>query len=168
MKDEKAALSQLRQFVTLWNQIEKSNLSYSLPVTKKHPVPIFKQDKNPYYKAIQIAWQYADKEIVSFPELFDFINNNFITVEEARANQEIEDRKEALRLTRQLAYFSISISVVIAIITCIFNYLTYTNDRNVIIKNPHAFSDTTKVVMITDGTIVQQRIDSSKYFKKVH
>ena len=146
--DEKEAVSQLRQFVVLWNQLEKANLVYSLPIPDRKPFPLFKQDGNPYYKALHIVQQFNAKEIVAYPELLDFVNSNFMTIEELKALDEARDRKETLRLTRRVAYISVAISIVLALVTVLFNYLTYTTDRTVTIKNPHAFNDTSKIIIL--------------------
>ena len=162
--DEKEALSQLRQFVVLLNQLEKSDLIFSLPITKQPPFPLFRQDGNPYRKALHIIFQYTAKEIVSFPELSDFVKNNFLTTDELKANDEAADRKESLRLTRKVAYITVGISIAISLISVLFNYLTYTKERVVTISNPGAFSDTTKVLILTqqrDST----KVDTTKTIK---
>ncbi|MBI3580309.1 MAG: hypothetical protein HY089_12970 [Ignavibacteriales bacterium] len=150
----------------LWNQLEKANLIYSLSIDGRNPFPLFKQDGKPYTKALHTIWQFNLREIVVFPELSDFVKNNFLTFEELKAADEATDRKTSLQLTRRVAYISIGISVALAVITVIINYLTYTTERTVTIKNPSAFSDTTRVLILNQEKPLNQKPVLGKDLKK--
>jgi hypothetical protein len=150
--DDNEALSQVRQFVALWNQLEKANLLITITVEYHAPMPICRQDGTPHYKIIQIMALYNKRELIPFPELSDFIKNDFQTAEELKSYDEARDRKESLRLTRKVAYITIGISIVLSLLSVLFNYMTYTTARSVTITNAHAFSDTTKVLMIEPST----------------
>jgi hypothetical protein len=148
--DEHEALSQLRQFAVLWNQLEKADLVYSLPRPKRAPFPLFKNEEELLPKAMHLIGEYTRKEIIAYPELLEFVRNDFSTFDEMKLQEDVAYRKESLRLTRRVAYVSLGISIALAIVTILFNYLTFTTDRVVTIRNPGAFSDTTKVLILRE------------------
>ncbi len=82
-----------------------------------------------------------------------------MTDEEFFHQKEDTDRKKNLSLTRRIAYISIGASVFIALSSIVFQYIIYTTERNVIIKNPNAFSDTVNVRMTDENW---KKIDTIK------
>lgn len=149
-KDENTALLRTKEFLTLWKALERVNLIFSITNTQKSVIPIFKSEDNPFSELIAISKDYFNKEIVFTPELNKFYERNYLTNSEFEQNQESLDRKESQKLTRSIAYISISITIIVSILTAIFNYLTYTTDRNVKILNKDAFKDTINVKMVTE------------------
>jgi hypothetical protein len=88
-------------------------------------------------------------------ELSKFIENQYLTNDEAKQKEEKEDRIGSQKLTRKVAYTSISISIIVSVISMIFNYLAYTTKREVIISNPKAFKDTISVYIINGKDSIQ-------------
>ena len=154
-KDEDAALNNTKEFITLWKALEKNDLLFSIAKTVKrsYVFPVFTK-RNPTYSTapfneiLAIIKDYDFKEIVFTPELEKFVERNFLTSDEYDKEQERLDRVESQKLTRKIAYITIVISVIISLITALFNFLTYTKDRNVRIVNDSAFQDTIKVTII--------------------
>jgi hypothetical protein len=74
-------------------------------------------------------------EIIRFDDLNQFINDGFLTVEEKNLHEERNEREKAQKTTIRYAQLSLLFSVIIAVVTSIFNYATYSNVRNVSISN---------------------------------
>jgi hypothetical protein len=83
-----------------------------------------------------IIEKYKKRKYVTTSALEEFIYNNYKTNEEIELNSERTARKNAEKFTRRIALFSIIVSLIIGIGTTIFNYLTYTKEREMIIVNP--------------------------------
>jgi hypothetical protein len=80
--------------------------------------------------------KYANKKFITTTALGEYIFNNYKTNEEIEIIRERIARKYADNTTRRIAIISLIVSFFIAIGTTIFNYLTYTKEREMIIKNP--------------------------------
>lgn len=163
--DEAEALSKLRSFIALFNQLEKANLLISVLVPDRPPMPVCTQKGQPFYRFLRIHAQYTSKELIPFPELRDLIERDFQTTDELKAADETRDRKESLRLTRRVAYITIGISIALSLLSVLFNYLTYKTDRSVTITNANAFRDTTKVLVIGSPK-TGSTIDSTHHDRK--
>jgi hypothetical protein len=80
--------------------------------------------------------KYTDKKFVSTMALEEYINNGYKTNEEVELNNERNARIKAEKFTKWIATFSIIVSALVGIGTTIFNYITYTKEREMVIKNP--------------------------------
>lgn len=169
-KDEETALRKIKEFITLWKTLEKIDLLFSISKTRKrsYVLPIFTTNNPPsptapFDEMLAIIKDYDFKEIVFTPELEKFVERNFLTSDEYEKEQERLDRIESQKLTRKIAYITITISVIISLITALLNFLTYTNDRNVRITNKNIFQDTIRVeimnrrdsIVFRDSTILK-------------
>lgn len=77
---------------------------------------------------------YKNFHIYPTQVLLDFINNGYCTDDEIMMIEERNSRMKAEKWTKNIAITSILISLLSTIGTCVFNYLTYTKERDVIIK----------------------------------
>lgn len=154
-KDETSALNKTKEFITLWKALEKVDLLFSVSKSLKRTnvFPVFSKNSpippKPFDEILTIIKDYDFKEIVFIPEFKEFVERDFLTIDEFEREKEKIDRVESQKLTRRIAYITIIISVAIALLTALFNYLTYSKDRNVRIINENAFRDTIKVQLIT-------------------
>jgi hypothetical protein len=80
--------------------------------------------------------KYTNKKFVSTMALEEYINNGYKTNEEVELNNERNARIKAEKFTKWIAIFSIIVSALVGIGTTIFNYITYTKEREMVIKNP--------------------------------
>ncbi|MCX6168005.1 MAG: hypothetical protein NTX65_01595 [Ignavibacteriales bacterium] len=162
-KDEDSALLKTKEFITLWIALERVDLIFSIKSpNKKYNTPIFKKNNSPFSELSSISKDYFTTEIVYTPALNKFYERNYLTNMEYEQNQERLDRKESQKLTRKIAYISISITIVVSILTAIFNYLTYSTDRNVKITNKEAFKDTIAVKIVTKPDSLKLEKDINK------
>jgi len=106
---------------------------------------------------------YHDKEFLPLPEIHSFVERGYRTNEEYNMELEKRARQDSQKLTRKIAYITISISIIIALLTFFLNYLTYTTERNVKIINTNDFKDTV-IVKISEDT-VGLKPDSNKVIK---
>jgi hypothetical protein len=75
---------------------------------------------------------YSALIIIPFKSLNLFIKNGYKTSEELELLEERKSRKSAELFTKIIAIFSI----IVSLFTIIFNYITYSKEREMIIKNP--------------------------------
>lgn len=148
--DENEAFVQLKEFVALWDYLERLGLIKGIQIRQgpARRLTIFGADDAPHYTILSLVYPYVNKQIAVLPGLSDFVERGFLTEAEFFHQKEIEDRKEALRLTRRVAYISLGISIAVAVFTTLFSFLAYRTDRFVTITNPKAFVDTTKVILV--------------------
>ena len=153
-RDENATLLKTKEFITLWKALERVDLIFSISsTTRQFNTPIFNNRNMPFKELSDISKEYFFREIVFTPELNKFYKREYLTNLEFEQNQERRDRKESQKLTRKIAYITVSITIIVSALTAIFNYLTYTTDRNVKITNKEAFKDTiiVRVIGISDS-----------------
>jgi hypothetical protein len=85
------------------------------------------------------------------PAISEFVERGHKSVAMFHQEEENRDRKKAYKQTRKIAYFSIFVSVLIALGSVFFNYyFIYTKEREVFIKNQ---IDTNKVLIINPESI---------------
>ena len=162
-QDEKSILLRTKEFITLWKTLERVDLIFSITSpNRKYNTPIFKSNLSPFNELASISKEYFLKEIVYTPELNKFYERNYLTNLEYEQELERRDRKDSQKLTRQIAYISISITVIVSLLTAIFNYLTYTTDRSVKITNKEAFKDTIAVKIIDRPDSLKLKDKTSK------
>jgi len=155
-KDRNLTFTRLKEFVSLWDRLQVMGLIYtvSLDLKGKPLFPLFERNLSPDTAMLSIIHERLLKEIVTLPELTDFTARGFLTTEEYFLQEENRDRKKAQRLTLIIAVVSIAATF----ISALFQYFTYTTDRNVVIKNAHAFSDTTKVIIIDTKPLIKDTL----------
>jgi hypothetical protein len=155
-RDPLSALAKLRQFLSLWDKLEKLGLIYttSTPPKGLRLFPVFTADLQPNQDFLSSIHKFHEKEIVAFYELQEFISRGYLTEDEYYRREENSDRKKAQYLTIAIAV----ISILATIITTIFQYYTYTNEHYVYIKNAQAFQDTAKVRIVNTQSIVHDTV----------
>ena len=165
-KDPAVALSRLKEYVSLWDKLQKSGLIYSSSLDPKgqNLFPIFGPNMKPDDKILSILKDYHENEIVPFPDLNDFVARGYLTTEEFFLQEENRDRKRAQKLTLYIALISIAATL----LSSLFQYLTYTTDRTVLIKNPRAFADTTKIIILNQGRVKTDSVNHMAETKKLH
>ena len=160
LNDENISLIELQKFISLVERLKDLKYIQEIKSTPQKVPPIFSKSKRfsgkpkPDNNILITLSPYQENIFIPNPELSIFIRNNFKTTDELRLEQ---SQKE----TRRLAYFAIFSSIFIAISTTLFNFLTYTNERVVIIKN---LKDTSYVRVINPDSLKQNEVkqDSSK------
>jgi hypothetical protein len=145
-KNRDLTLTRIKEFVSLWDRLQVIGLIYtvSLNYERRRLFPLFMDTVSPDSTMLSIIHEQINKDIVPLPELKDFVARGFLTTEEYFLQEENRDRKNAQRWTKIIAL----ISILATLFSALFQYFTYRTDRNVVIKNDHAFSDTTKVIII--------------------
>ncbi len=138
------AFRQLKEYVGLSNLLKKANLilieeKFDEFITESdvfHKFPIilyFNSSKSILDQPAEIhnlLWKYKTDYIIVLPELITFERNGYKTSDELRAEGEEKHRKTELKLTKSIAYISIVLSLILAFI----NFINYSNNRNVYIK----------------------------------
>jgi len=169
-KDKDDLINKTAEFISLVEFLRSSNLIHVISKThqKEKVFPVFyKKSPNsgpdPFYKFFQMVKDYHDKEFLPLPEIHSFVKRDYKTNEEYNIELEKKDRQESQRLTRKIAYITISISIIISFLTFLLNYFTYTTERNVKITNTNDFKDTIFVKM--SESVNSTKIDSSKIDK---
>ena len=150
-KDLSKNIDLIKEYLLIIKVLEKSGLIFinKKEVWKKDIKSIYiESPKNkelvPDLSICNLISKYFDQEIAYTPELQNFVNRNFLTLEEQAHEEEKRHRVKAQRLTLIVAIFSILGTMG----TTLFQYFTYTNERVVHIKNKNAFSDTIAVKII--------------------
>lgn len=140
-------------FVDLINLLEKNNLvsivdkepdeiiNFKVPVLEETMTILDKPMQIPFYKLWILIKEFVMVEFVPLPELKDFIENDYKTINEIDNEKEEKHRTKSLRWTISIAV----VSILLSICTGIFNYLTYKTDRIVTIQNQ---KDTVKVILL--------------------
>lgn len=162
-KDQSDTENLLKEFVALFQLLSRNGLIFTIsnPEKGKEILPIFrKHDGDPPIKpnerVLTLIKELYWEEIIVSDDLKKFVSRDFKTENEYFRKQEIISREKAQKLTRNVAYASISASVLVTLIVVLFNYLTYSNERVVTIKNSEIFSDTIKVELINDDALIKQ------------
>jgi hypothetical protein len=114
--------------------------------------------------------QFSDMQFIPNDLLSDFVSNNFMTNHEVESaikrSQELADGK----FTRRMAYLSLLISSILAIGSSIFNFVTYSNIRNVQITSMPQSSNPIKIILVDEtGTplkVIEVKNDDSIVIKK--
>ncbi|NUN68844.1 MAG: hypothetical protein HUU02_03940 [Bacteroidetes bacterium] len=132
------------------------------PITSEYIYPIYIQDSDgkffPDQLILSLIREIVDDEIYPLEPFKHFIKNNFVTIAES---VEIEERhkrqhesdtiKEQYLEEKKARRISQRISIGLAIISLavsLYSAYTYSITREVFIKNPSAFRDTTKVILL--------------------
>ena len=108
-------------------------------------VKVWEDENTPFQKLRIIHYTFEPSSIVIFPQLREFVDRGFVTLEEQQIIEERTARKRQEKIT-------IGISLGIFIATVIIQILFQTTERNVLIKNPKDFSDTVKVLFLNPPT----------------
>lgn len=142
---------QLKEFISLWDKLERFQLIKSIPrdtMTQKSIRLICKKDQQGRYEIdytfIPIIFTYCEKQIFPYPELITFVSRGYLTFEEDFQLKQIDNMKHS----RRISYISMIITLLIAAISIIFSFITFTTNRSVTITNPKAFQDTTHVIIL--------------------
>jgi hypothetical protein len=145
-KNRVLTYTRLKEYVSLWDRLQNMGLIYTISLDLQHQeiFPLFTTNLDPDTAMLSIIREHNQKEIIPLPDLPDFVVRGYMTTEEYFLHEENHDRKKAQRLTVIIAI----ISIVAALLSSLFQYLTYTTERQVIIKNQSAFPDTTKVILL--------------------
>lgn len=145
----------LMEYVSLFQVLSREGLIFTMdsPEKGKEILPIFRRTETENKVTVneRILTLIKDlywKEIIVTSSLKKFIERDFKTEEEFFREQEILSRERAQKLTRNVAYASISASVLVTIIVAFFNYLTYSNERVVTIKSSELLQDTVQVKIV--------------------
>ncbi len=161
---EEEITNQFRVFIATWDYLEKLGFIKTLEMLqfKVRILNIFTESSQPHYSLISLIHPYFHKRIAVLPPLRDFVDRNYLTEAEFLHQEEVNkweseahDRQLALgeeRIARRTAQrWTIGIgitTIVLGLITTVFQYVTYKTDRNVTITNPNIFRDTTKVLLL--------------------
>jgi hypothetical protein len=170
IKNNDDLIHKTAEFISLIEYLKSSNLIHVISKihSKEKVFPLCYRktpNSNPeaFSKFYQMVKDYHDKEFLPLPEIHSFIERQYKTNEEYDSELEKIDRKESQKLTRKIAYTTISISVIISLVTFALNYFTYTTERNVKITNTKEFKDTVVVKISKD--IDSSKIDTNKVIK---
>jgi hypothetical protein len=152
--------------------LEAQNLLVTIPYHKYGLLPVLyevpNQDKRTLaYDERLLALFLAcnEKAIVPAKELKLFAASNCRTTAELdlemqRENlrDEVNHRKKSLRWTIAIAI----VSILVGVASTLINVLTYTTARTVTITNPHAFADTSKVMLVMPNTVAKEVVPQPK------
>jgi ABC-type lipoprotein release transport system permease subunit len=83
-----------------------------------------------------IVKPYSMKKYVPTALLDEFIKNGYRTYEESELIFERNARQNAEKFTRRIAITTILVTLLVGFATIIINLLTYSNEREMIIRNP--------------------------------
>jgi hypothetical protein len=160
IQDKSRVYARIKEFLSLTKRLESTGLINTVTtgdrVAKFEPIVKPSPRQNTYdadYDLTNLLRKNATWEISALPELSEFVKNGYKTADELARQAEADDRKIAQRDTRRIAYISLGITVVVAVLTAIFNWMTYDQNRNVVIKNVSAFPDTQKVLIVNPSAI---------------
>lgn len=103
-----------------------------------------------------LAYRYGRNYIMPMPDLLDFKNRGYKTLEEKRFESEVKDRKTAMKWTKTIAL----ISIFGVLFSTLFNFFTNKNERIVEIKSMPK-TDTIKAYILHNSTI-DSTIDRTK------
>lgn len=149
IKNKDELINKTAEFISLVEFLKSNNLVHVIRknVSQTNVFPLFyKKTPNsspePFHKFFQMAKNYYDKEILPLPGIHSFMERNYKTTEEYNAELEKKDRQDSQKLTRKIAYITISLSIIVSLVTFSLNYLTYRTERNVKITNTKDFKDT--------------------------
>ncbi len=162
-KNRELTETRLKEYVSLLDRLQKIGLIYtvSFDLQAKGLFPLFTAAFGPDVALLSLVIDRLKKEIVPLPELSEFVLRGYLTTEEYIAKEENRDRKKAQRLTLIIAIISITATF----LSSLFQYLTYTTERNVIIKNQSAFPDTTKVLILNSKPLIKDSLHVSTKHK---
>lgn len=170
IKNKEELINKTAEFISLIEYLKSCYLIHVIseyrPKDKVFPMCYRKEPNSgpeAFSKFFQMVKDYYDKEFLPLPEIDAFVKRQYKTKEEHNAELEKMDRKESQKLTRKIAYITISISVIVSLLTFILNYLTYTTERNVKITNTREFKDTMIVKISKD--IDSSKIDTNRVIK---
>lgn len=173
--DEATAEPLVKEFLALWNKLIQCELVLEISTKADKMFGVFNQ-RGEWSKLIaRIVEGYLAKVIIPLPGLDDFVQRGYLTTEEyyhreerKRWEDEARDRKIALDEERQARKVSqrwtiaIGISgILVGLFTVLSQYFTYKTDRYVTVTNPHAFSDTTKVLILSTAAAQDSHHTSS-------
>jgi len=104
----------------------------NIPFCTKNNYGIQNEEK----KFNHYAKKYTKIKYIAAPTLDDFICNSYKTYEEIEIIKEREARQKAEKSTRNIAVFSIIVSLIIGVFSTILNILTYRDKRENVEKSP--------------------------------
>ena len=143
--DDRDIIFKLKQFISLWNKLEKLELIITVPHTEKLLPLVSSETKNTVLKDIKnitsIVKGYLDKQIIpDEDELKTFIKNKYASKEELYYLKE-----KKYRIASQI------VAVIVAVISIVFSILNYKNNtkpREVTLRNSNLTNDTLRVILI--------------------
>ncbi|MGA2623214.1 MAG: hypothetical protein ABSF91_05110 [Bacteroidota bacterium] len=157
-KNRDKTISELTEFISLWSRLEREGLVTRLRRASKgvRLLPIFASQNDAEHEIMGIIRSYDGFYVAPLPELSDFVDRGFLTLDEQRfaqdaadRKQEAADRKQAQQLTFRIAV----VSIVVSLLMGFFQFVTYKTQRDVLITNMNAFRDTTRVLVLNPERI---------------
>jgi hypothetical protein len=167
LENEDEAINQTKEFIALWDKLIKNGLIVNVPIHRfpRIVMPVCCKGNEVARRFLTIILPYWHDQIATLSDIYDFIKRGYLTEEEYYHKEEDRDRKKAQRLTLFISLASIVLSLIISIVTTILNYRLYSTERSVTIKNPSAFLDTTKVVIVNNTDAKRNSIIFNKKIK---
>jgi hypothetical protein len=145
---------QFNEFIVLCDMLERIHLLratqldflYEMNPNKFMPIFITNEDNSidekQYYNSLnKVLFERYEWEFFASPQLYEFIDRNYLTTSEFYQELEKNDRNKSLRLTKLL----VIITILLSLLSSIFSYVTYKTQREVYIVN---YKDTTKVLLL--------------------
>lgn len=184
--DDDELFEQFKIFISIWNYLEEIRMIqvFTLRTDYSRVLYFVKQDGTEFDRLMSLIWGRYSREIVPLPPLKDFVARDFQTEDEFQHNEErkrwdeeAKDRTHALEMEKQDRKRSMRLTMIVAISSIalgiggvVFNYVTYKTEREVIIKNSHAFPDTLTVRLANPSVstimdTVKQAIPNAKTLK---
>lgn len=163
LSDFEGAHNMLCEFLFLLKFLNNNNLIYCNNESQ-YDIHFIDNDNSHLNTIQKINTLFSENHIHIYyptPFLIDFINRDYLTEDDYYRKEEDKDRKKAQSLTRLIAL----ISIVLSFASAMLNFLIFSNDRDVNIKNINAFKDTTKILIIQNNPYIDLDIfkDSSGY-----
>ena len=144
--DQKLFLEFVYVFISTCEFLLKGNMIHVVDFPNMEVKPICVWNENlkefyPFERYYYIAQNYLKKEIIPLPALDDFINRGYKTESEDRTEKEVSSRKRAQKWTITIAVISILINV----ISFIYQNMNYKTERVVTVKNYSQMTDSLRV-----------------------
>jgi hypothetical protein len=139
VKNQDDVVIKIAQFYSLCSILENSNLLSIVDIGANTQLPKLviqgEKDIGYAYYVLRALNKESNKKYIAKPSMEIFIKNEFMTNEESDRKKEIYAREQSEKWTRAIALASIIISLFTTIGTTVFNYMTYTKERDIVIKN---------------------------------
>lgn len=161
LKDYELSYNAVQEYVTLIEKLKKEFLVIELDKGDEHydfynekflKFPIMLVERNGEIKQPheihELTYRYGVNYILPLPDLKDFKNRNYKTIDESKFESEMADRASAMKWTKAIAL----ISIIGVIFSTLFNFFTNRNDRVVEIKSMPK-TDTIKAYIIQSENI---------------
>jgi hypothetical protein len=145
-KDDENFFRILVQFISTLENLQSQKLIFLYKHREKDSLKFLILNANmSINQNIQtIISDYEDITIIPFPNILDFVKNNFLSNEEKAYLEEKKARINAQRITLLIA----CITIAMGIFQTFFNFYTFPLQRDILIKNKNAFKDTISVNLI--------------------